>query len=310
MATLYRSYDISTHPSFEDPVKIELLSSSSPRIRTFEYGAGLRCGEFNERLNCKENILKVQPRVARTPVRFAFVPVDSVLQEIFDLFENNFQSLENARIPFVSVKSFKKAAYTFEPAGNCIDPLFTRHPVTGLVTKHDYPYPRLPLFTMTAHCCLAIFRAFPFYAYCTDLGRPRTPQSLLLHVRSSLNNWTQTIPKSFGQAAHASSSDATSLVNHPLASSYLDCELPKPTSRVARRVRKVRKNAGVPMDVDMPATSKPAPTASRTSSSDSKQGYWREALKSRQVVTGSTRVTRSMTRDGAKTVPRKRARIQ
>lgn len=41
------------------------------------------------------------------------------------------------------------------------DAVFTRHPVTGIITKHARPFNSLPEFSLSAHPCLAQVQAAP-----------------------------------------------------------------------------------------------------------------------------------------------------
>ncbi|KIY62973.1 hypothetical protein CYLTODRAFT_446901 [Cylindrobasidium torrendii FP15055 ss-10] len=251
MSVFYRSCDISTQPTFVKPVEMQLLWSDDPCIPAFEYGAGLDHGEFQTETHCIENYVKVQPRLLPWH-GFAFVPVDSVLEEIYAMFEYNFSHPQHTRIRFHCLQSLRDTPYTFEMSGNFRNPLFTRHPITGCIAKHTYPYPKLPLFKMTAHPCLALFRAFCLY---TRLSHPCVPWPLLTAIERGLVRWRHTIPESyFRPTVSPTASDCPSLVPSTGTSSEEEEEeeeeeeIPEFESRAATWVQESNES---PMDVDV-----------------------------------------------------------
>ncbi|KIY63073.1 hypothetical protein CYLTODRAFT_494182 [Cylindrobasidium torrendii FP15055 ss-10] len=195
---LHRSQDISTHPEFEDELyHVKLLLQEDPWMFVFEYSAGLRSGEFDEATDCAENHIPVQLRMADCVelCRFAFVPTKTILEDIYELFERNNLSAPHSRVPFYMTQSLRDYVYTFEVREDFTDPLYTRHPITGVVTEHICPYPQLPLFTTTAHPCVSIFQAWSFQYGRSTLARPRTEQPLLDVISKSLLIWSPSIPR-------------------------------------------------------------------------------------------------------------------
>ncbi|KIY62965.1 hypothetical protein CYLTODRAFT_494269 [Cylindrobasidium torrendii FP15055 ss-10] len=274
MSVFYRSCDISTQPTFVKPVEMQLLRYNDPSMRAFEYGAGLAHGEFQAETHCIENYVQVQPRLLPWH-GFAFVPVDSVLEEIHAMFEYNFTHAQDARVRFHCLQSLRDTPYTFEMSGGYRDPLFTRHPVTGSVVKHTYPYPKLPLFKTAAHPCLTLFRAFCLYS----ISHPCVPRPLLMAISRSLARWRCSNPVPYYRpAVSPTPSDCPSLVPSTGTSSEEEEEeeeeVAEYESTVATWVQEVEPNES-PMDVDVvsDAISKPTAIGSRF---DLDNGEWVE----------------------------------
>ncbi|KIY63076.1 hypothetical protein CYLTODRAFT_426408 [Cylindrobasidium torrendii FP15055 ss-10] len=134
------------------------MAKDSPAIHYFEYCAGTGHGEFQENVECSENYIPLQPRMQSLILsnRCAFMPSDNVLSNINALYLRNSCSAPRERIRFNNVPSLDDCVYTFECGENFTDRLFTRHPITGVVTTHIFPYPNLPQFIMPAHPCLVV----------------------------------------------------------------------------------------------------------------------------------------------------------
>ncbi|KIY63082.1 hypothetical protein CYLTODRAFT_446835 [Cylindrobasidium torrendii FP15055 ss-10] len=273
MTVFYRSCDISTLPTFVKPVEKQLLWSDDPCIRAFEYGAGLDHGEFQTESHCIENYVKVQPRLLPWH-GFAFVPVDSVLEEIYAMFEYNFSHPQHTRIRFHCLQSLRDTPYTFEMSGNFRNPLFTRHPITGCIAKHTYPYPKLPLFKTAAHPCLTLFRAFCLYS----ISHPCVPRPLLMAISRSLTHWKCSNPKFYNWHA-VSSPDCPSLVPSTGTSSK---EVAEFESNAATRVQEVGPNES-PMKVDVASDGISTAIGSRL---DLDKGEWVEVAGRTQTRPG------------------------
>ncbi|KIY65420.1 hypothetical protein CYLTODRAFT_424374 [Cylindrobasidium torrendii FP15055 ss-10] len=215
---LHRSEDISTYPEFGDiPYYSKLLSRDNLWMSVFEYSAGLHYDEFNDATDCSENHIPVQYRIAdrMDTFTFAFIPSDSALEAIKELYEHNNTSEPHCRIPFYTIQHINHCAYTFEVLDDFTLPLYTRHPITGVVTKHIFPYPELPLFTTTAHPCASIVQSYEFlYQNFHHRSRPRTEHPLVETVMKILATWWPSIPQpDVWRAPSPTSSDCPSLTH-------------------------------------------------------------------------------------------------
>ncbi|KIY62995.1 hypothetical protein CYLTODRAFT_426488 [Cylindrobasidium torrendii FP15055 ss-10] len=198
MTILHRSQDISTHPKFHKKLfHHKLLMLEDPWMPIFEYSTGLHFNEFNDATDCSENHIPLQRHMA-DPIKelhFAFIPTKSVLEDMYELFERNNIAAPNCRVPFYTVQSLENCVCTFEVREGFTEPLYTRHPVTGIVTEHIFPYPQLPLFTTTAHPCATIFQAHEFIYGKPSLTKTRMEHPLVEVILKSLCIWWSSIPR-------------------------------------------------------------------------------------------------------------------
>ncbi|KIY68693.1 hypothetical protein CYLTODRAFT_443212 [Cylindrobasidium torrendii FP15055 ss-10] len=79
-----------------------------------------------------------------TTKNLCFIPNQACMEAIFDLFRYNADRSPAMRHRYDSVSSFNNALCILNPSGGCNKTLYLRHPVSGVVTVHEYPYTTLP----------------------------------------------------------------------------------------------------------------------------------------------------------------------
>ncbi|KIY64618.1 hypothetical protein CYLTODRAFT_425029 [Cylindrobasidium torrendii FP15055 ss-10] len=135
-----------------------------PSAGDLECYGGLYAGEFTQFLDSALNKIQVQPIMQSWFWRgdLAFVPCNTALCDILDLYRRNTRCDVYKRQRFDQVEVLSNAVrYTLvHRILRSLDRrLFTRHPVTGVVTEHKFPYITLPEFELTAHPCIAHLHA-------------------------------------------------------------------------------------------------------------------------------------------------------
>ncbi|KIY61938.1 hypothetical protein CYLTODRAFT_427263 [Cylindrobasidium torrendii FP15055 ss-10] len=112
-------------------------------MRRHELGSGMKRGETTNSLYEPGNYLYLQRDFGARAFfdGHAFVPLDETLQAMTNIYQNNQQCAyeDRARIK-VDIDTLE---CTFVAASTS-RPLFLRHPITGIITKHEHPYPAFP----------------------------------------------------------------------------------------------------------------------------------------------------------------------
>ncbi|KIY67971.1 hypothetical protein CYLTODRAFT_453934 [Cylindrobasidium torrendii FP15055 ss-10] len=72
--------------------------------------------------------------------------------------------------------------------------LFTRHPLTGKVTRHRHPYTALPKFTLPIHPCIAVTTAIYLINLCSD-APPISDTLLAIKRLHAFNSFWARIPR-------------------------------------------------------------------------------------------------------------------
>ncbi|KIY67928.1 hypothetical protein CYLTODRAFT_422132 [Cylindrobasidium torrendii FP15055 ss-10] len=144
MATPYTEDCISFNGVFEEPIGFPIITDhQSPFMRRHELGSGMKRGETTNSLYEPGNYLYLQRDFgARAFLNgHAFVPLNETLQAMADIYQKNQQCLyeDRARIK-INIGALE---CTFVAASTS-RPLFLRHPITGIITKHEHPYPAFP----------------------------------------------------------------------------------------------------------------------------------------------------------------------
>ncbi|KIY64636.1 hypothetical protein CYLTODRAFT_425045 [Cylindrobasidium torrendii FP15055 ss-10] len=107
---------------------------------------------------------------------YAFVPVDGTLQAMIDIYRNNQQCRYEDRAPINVYGDTLKCTFVISSASQ---PLFLRHPVTGIITKHEPPYPAFPTIQLrTADPAMVGAKALSQITY--TLERPKLLRELQL----------------------------------------------------------------------------------------------------------------------------------
>ncbi|KIY65615.1 hypothetical protein CYLTODRAFT_492172, partial [Cylindrobasidium torrendii FP15055 ss-10] len=154
MPVLYRSEDISFSDEFYEPVTIKALTGGAGRA-ILECFGGLTRGEFEPFRETAYNQLKVQPSIAKCwDLLVAFVPSEDTVAAILKAFEANGKCHLSERTPFTQIPLPTHTTYSLIVSPQTSQDVFTRHPVTRIVRRHQHPYTDLPKFTLSAHPCI------------------------------------------------------------------------------------------------------------------------------------------------------------
>ncbi|KIY65619.1 hypothetical protein CYLTODRAFT_456145 [Cylindrobasidium torrendii FP15055 ss-10] len=154
MPVLYRSEDVSFSDGFYEPATIKALGKGAG-CAILECFGGLTREEFEPFRETAYNQLKVQPSVAECWDLFvAFVPSEDTVAAIFKAFKANGKCHLSERTPFTQISLPTHSTYSFIISPEAKKDVFTRHPITGVVRRHQHPYTDLPNFTLSAHPCI------------------------------------------------------------------------------------------------------------------------------------------------------------
>ncbi|KIY64910.1 hypothetical protein CYLTODRAFT_456782 [Cylindrobasidium torrendii FP15055 ss-10] len=181
---LYRAEDLSLSDTFSSElVQIPVVYQEGTCVRSLESYGGLHQHEFRKIRRSALNTLKVQPGLAQLfrPVHIAFIPAEETLSNILELYRTNQRCAVSERKRFDEVPHLKTSTYTLGIVSHFKRDLFTRHPLTGKITRHRHPYTALPKFTLPIHPCIAVSTASYLISLCSDA--PPISQNLLAIVR-------------------------------------------------------------------------------------------------------------------------------
>ncbi|KIY68684.1 hypothetical protein CYLTODRAFT_421431 [Cylindrobasidium torrendii FP15055 ss-10] len=138
--------------------------------------------EFRNSMGEDMNVLHLDPRLFEdfSIVGLCLRPDETCLATLLELFRYNL----NANCPWAtrrhysSIPSLRTAFHVLRPNGRCKRTLYLRHPLTGTITSHAYPYSSLPRFRLrTAHPVITMLHAdvqastFPRSSLSSDILR-------------------------------------------------------------------------------------------------------------------------------------------
>ncbi|KIY66605.1 hypothetical protein CYLTODRAFT_444573 [Cylindrobasidium torrendii FP15055 ss-10] len=158
---------ISYDADFDDTTSYELFAK--PRmVADLESLCGFKKGEVEEMLSGEDNKLSMQMSAAQMYGRRAFLfrPPDDALGSLLKLYKRNSEAPRSSGHPQTlrldeEELSRRISSFSLEMNPGVQSPLFTKHPVTGEVTIHEYPYPHLPTFEMrSAHPVLVSLKSY------------------------------------------------------------------------------------------------------------------------------------------------------
>ncbi|KIY64914.1 hypothetical protein CYLTODRAFT_424807 [Cylindrobasidium torrendii FP15055 ss-10] len=208
---LYRAEDFSLSDTFStDDIQVSVVYSQGPTVQDLESFGGLHRHEFFRKLQRSQlNTLKVQPDVANLFGRaaVAFIPAERTLVDILEFYKMNHICPISERKRFDEVPHLQTSTYTLG-----VDPyfkrdLFTRHPLTGKVTRHRHPYTALPKFTLPIHPCIAVATAIFLIDLCSD-APPISDTLLAIGRLHAFNSFWARIPK-YSSAKSVTSTSST-----------------------------------------------------------------------------------------------------
>ncbi|KIY63747.1 hypothetical protein CYLTODRAFT_425818 [Cylindrobasidium torrendii FP15055 ss-10] len=145
MTTPYTEDCISLTGVFGEPVGFPMYTDPlDTPLRLHELASGMKPGEMIKSLHGPENYLYLQRDFgAKIFFReYAFVPLDGTLQSMIDIYRNNQQKLYEDRARIKMNSHTLDCSFVISSASQ---PLFLRHPITGIITKHEPPYPAFPI---------------------------------------------------------------------------------------------------------------------------------------------------------------------
>ncbi|KIY60895.1 hypothetical protein CYLTODRAFT_427751 [Cylindrobasidium torrendii FP15055 ss-10] len=150
MATPYTEDCISLTGVFGEPVGFPIHTNPlDAPLRLHELASGMKHGEMIKSLYGPGNYLYLQRDFGAKIFRreYAFVPVDGTLQEMIDIYRKNQQKLYEDRGRIKVNSNTSECTFVIKSASQ---PLFLRHPMTGIITKHEPPYPAFPIIRLRA----------------------------------------------------------------------------------------------------------------------------------------------------------------
>ncbi|KIY64913.1 hypothetical protein CYLTODRAFT_424806 [Cylindrobasidium torrendii FP15055 ss-10] len=221
---LYRAEDVSLSDTFSsDVVQVQVAPPDGGCIRALESYGGLHQHELRKFRLSPLNNLQVQPGMAQLfqPVRIAFIPAEETLRKILELYKMNRFCPIPERQRFDEVPHLQTSTYMLGVTPYFKRDLFTRHPLTGKVTRHRHPYTALPKFTLPIHPCIAVLTASYLVGLCSDA--PPVSETLLAIVRLyAFDMFWARIPK-YPSAKSVSGTSRTSSSNSSQSSMSSHC---------------------------------------------------------------------------------------
>ncbi|KIY64680.1 hypothetical protein CYLTODRAFT_492925 [Cylindrobasidium torrendii FP15055 ss-10] len=160
MPAIYTEDCISFSPVFEDISEQKLVEAEDTlAFRSHEGAAGMNIGEMFEKMDQPVNLLYLRSRRVHQAFEFskmAFLPPPHTIATLQDLYHHNAKCSMSERKRFDEIPELHQdCEYVLDILRFC-DDIFLRHPVTGEVTMHQFPYGDMPRFRLrTAHPSLA-----------------------------------------------------------------------------------------------------------------------------------------------------------
>ncbi|KIY64635.1 hypothetical protein CYLTODRAFT_425044 [Cylindrobasidium torrendii FP15055 ss-10] len=189
MTTPYTEDCISLTGVFGEPVGFPIYTDPlDTPLRLHELASGMEPGEMIKNLYRPGNYLYLQRDFgAKVFFReYAFVPLDGTLQAMIDTYQNNQQKLYEDRARIKVNSDTLECTFVISSASQ---PLFLRHPVTGIITKHEPPYPAFPTIRLrTADPVMVAAKA------CSQLMSPFERPALLRQFRRAQSHFFHNPP--------------------------------------------------------------------------------------------------------------------
>ncbi|KIY70475.1 hypothetical protein CYLTODRAFT_419705 [Cylindrobasidium torrendii FP15055 ss-10] len=186
MAAIYTEDCISLSPYFTEPQPVNIQSTGVEYMLGFANSTGIDRATLAKLLESPSNTVLIQPNLifAFKRRKVSFVPIDSIVSSMAGLYDHNYASTDEERRRMGDVPELKSPLFRFNiakfnypglPHLSRFMPVYTKHPLTGHVTKHVAPYSDLPTFqAKTAHASLLVLAALSFRVACnlvdTDCG--------------------------------------------------------------------------------------------------------------------------------------------
>ncbi|KIY65618.1 hypothetical protein CYLTODRAFT_456144 [Cylindrobasidium torrendii FP15055 ss-10] len=199
------------------------LSSTEPKMYLFALNSS----------NPSLSRFWLQPSVAkRWHLSVVFMPSEDTAAAILKVYKANRECRLTKRIPFTEIPRPTPTIYNLSVYSFQRDDVFTRHPISRVVTRHRRPFADLPQFTLSAHPCVIAETgcgphgwglAPPIYAelvhytivhcFCNRLSSRTKPRKSRC-VSSSHSSPTQSsMPSSLSSVSQSTTSSCTSVAS-------------------------------------------------------------------------------------------------
>ncbi|KIY68679.1 hypothetical protein CYLTODRAFT_489592 [Cylindrobasidium torrendii FP15055 ss-10] len=272
MADVYFEDCISLTRRFDQPQRLRIIDLHAVlAVHKQEAAMGMNLGEMKQRLDHPTNILHVLPAFEFLHMQLSFRPPQHILERLWELYKYNDTCPLSERQRVEELPEFQDVTYTLEIAPRFREDIYLKHPVTGQIDVHQYPYGDFPRFRLrTAHPAmvakhaaghvLAVGRAgsyldlaYRVYTFCNHMTWPRrtqsaqdsphcptTPPSHKQTARQDTNDHNSSVKRSRKSAAtltRRAAMDCLSLVPSPhtrkrKTSPEADSAIPSPAKRV------------------------------------------------------------------------------
>ncbi|KIY63070.1 hypothetical protein CYLTODRAFT_414296 [Cylindrobasidium torrendii FP15055 ss-10] len=165
MSEIYGIEDLSFVPHFAKPVRHTVFDNTEyfcvKRIESF-------CGIWNKWFRgmklLEANTVYLQPSAVKEfDNYFALLPSNSVLNSIYELYVSNLGVSDRPdnrrRVDFRDEIAIDREYTLIVPSYYEDRIMYTRHPLTGVVSEHRWPFKTLPKFYSKFHPCIAVAHA-------------------------------------------------------------------------------------------------------------------------------------------------------
>ncbi|KIY68517.1 hypothetical protein CYLTODRAFT_421548 [Cylindrobasidium torrendii FP15055 ss-10] len=183
----------------------------------------------------------------------AFIPAEEDLHQMLTFFEDNCLCPVSERKRFDEVAHLQTSVYTLGVDSYFQEDIFTRHPISGKVTRHRYPYTTLPKFTLPVHPCIAASKAGSIVRLTSDASPisrnllsivryfsrnqfwskiPRRPHSVKVRLTTSKSSSSSGSSQSSASSTPSLRSRCSTASSHSAGSSSSCCSCsPRPQKR-------------------------------------------------------------------------------
>ncbi|KIY61692.1 hypothetical protein CYLTODRAFT_459655 [Cylindrobasidium torrendii FP15055 ss-10] len=191
MPAIYTEDCISFSPSFGTNFTHKLVESYEIlAFRTHEAAAGMDIDEMCMWVDHPKNILHVASEEilrAFASSKMAFRPPPNIIALLHDLYEHNSKCPMSERRRFDEIPELEDCDYILQILPRFRDDIFLKHPVTGQVTMHQFPYGDMPRFRLlTANSSLVSVAAASFLCRLPSGLWINDPITLLSYLREAI----------------------------------------------------------------------------------------------------------------------------
>ncbi|KIY64679.1 hypothetical protein CYLTODRAFT_425004 [Cylindrobasidium torrendii FP15055 ss-10] len=192
MSTIYTEDCISFSPLFGTTLFSKLIDPVDLHdARTHEAVAGMDVGEMNEKMGHPINFLHLASERIHQAFEYsemAFLPPPHIIALLRELYLHNKNCSLSDRRRFDEIPELQQdCEYVLNILPAFRDDIFLKHPITGTVAIHKFPYGEMPRFRLrTAHSSLVSVAAYRHTAHWSSMDCDGDPIHALGQLRQAI----------------------------------------------------------------------------------------------------------------------------